>query len=155
MTEAKKYKMSFHLADGTVETVYIAVPRGKQGPPGEKGDPFTYRDFTAEQLLALKGAKGEKGDKGAKGDPGEQGIRGEKGEKGDPGTNGKDGPQGPKGDTGPQGHKGDTGPQGAKGEKGETGPQGPVYTLTDSDKEEIVSAVLSALPVYNGEVVSV
>lgn len=26
---------------------------------GEKGDPFTYEDFTSEQLEALKGEKGE------------------------------------------------------------------------------------------------
>lgn len=31
---------------------------------GEKGDPFTYADFTSEQLEALKGAKGDKGDTG-------------------------------------------------------------------------------------------
>ena len=37
------------------------------GLKGDKGDPFTYSDFTAEQLAALKGAKGDKGDKG---DPG-------------------------------------------------------------------------------------
>lgn len=45
---------------------------GEQGPKGDKGDPFTYDDFTAEQLAALKGEKGEKGDtgeQGPKGDP--------------------------------------------------------------------------------------
>lgn len=31
---------------------------------GEKGDPFTYNDFTPEQLEALKGKQGEKGDPG-------------------------------------------------------------------------------------------
>lgn len=34
------------------------------GPQGEKGDPFRYEDFTADQLAALKGEKGDKGDKG-------------------------------------------------------------------------------------------
>ena len=29
---------------------------------GEKGDPFTFADFTSEQLAELKGAKGDKGD---------------------------------------------------------------------------------------------
>ena len=47
---------------------------------GDKGDPFTYDDFTSEQLAALKGADGNKGDKGDKGD------KGEKGDKGDPGV---------------------------------------------------------------------
>ena len=32
------------------------------GLKGDKGDPFTYSDFTAEQLAALKGEKGDKGD---------------------------------------------------------------------------------------------
>ena len=36
-------------------------PRGEQGP---KGDPFTFSDFTAEQLQLLKGPKGDKGEPG-------------------------------------------------------------------------------------------
>ena len=32
-----------------------------QGPQGPKGDPFTYEDFTAEQLAALTGPAGEDG----------------------------------------------------------------------------------------------
>ena len=35
--------------------------QGPQGEPGPKGDPFRYEDFTAEQLEALKGPKGEDG----------------------------------------------------------------------------------------------
>ena len=38
--------------------------QGPQGEPGPKGDPFTYADFTAEQLGALKGPKGDKGEDG-------------------------------------------------------------------------------------------
>ena len=37
------------------------------GLKGDKGDPFTYSDFSAEQLAALKGAKGDKGDPGKAG----------------------------------------------------------------------------------------
>ena len=37
---------------------------GEQGTRGPKGDPFTYADFTAEQLEALKGPKGDKGEDG-------------------------------------------------------------------------------------------
>ena len=37
----------------------IQGPRGERGP---KGDPFTYDDFTPEQLEQLKGPKGDKGD---------------------------------------------------------------------------------------------
>ena len=31
--------------------------QGQQVQNGDKGDPFTYEDFTAEQLEALKGPK--------------------------------------------------------------------------------------------------
>lgn len=46
------------------------------GPQGEKGDPFTYHDFTEDQLEYLRGPVG---------DTGSQGIPGEKGDKGDTG----------------------------------------------------------------------
>ena len=39
--------------------------QGPQGGPGPKGDPFRYEDFTPEQLGALKGPKGDKGEDGA------------------------------------------------------------------------------------------
>lgn len=42
--------------------------------------------------------------------------------------------------------------RGEVGPQGEQGPQGPAYTLTDADKQAIVNEVISALPVYNGEV---
>lgn len=122
---------------------------------GDKGDPFTYEDFTPEQLAALQGPKGdtgatgpqgEKGDKGDKGDTGEQGPKGDTGAtglKGDTGAaftfdmftpeqlasfKGEKGEKGDKGDTGsqgPQGEKGEQGIQGPQGEKGDTGAQGP------------------------------
>lgn len=41
--------------------------QGPQGEPGPKGEPFTYADFTAEQLQALKGPKGDKGEDGRDG----------------------------------------------------------------------------------------
>ena len=41
--------------------------QGPQGEPGLKGDPFTYADFTAEQLEGLKGPKGDKGEDGRDG----------------------------------------------------------------------------------------
>src|SRR5699024_9640429 len=40
-----------------------------KGPKGEKGDPFTYDDFTQEQLEGLRGPRGEKGDPGPTGPP--------------------------------------------------------------------------------------
>lgn len=69
-------------------------PKGETGDPGAqgpKGDPFTYADFTEEQLEALRGPQG------LQGVPGEQGPKGEKGE---PGTQGPQGEQGPQGDPG-------------------------------------------------------
>lgn len=66
----------------------VTGQKGDPGPKGDKGDPFTYNDFTAEQLAALKGPKGEPlrfSDltpdqiaqlKGPKGDPGPQGPAG-------------------------------------------------------------------------------
>ena len=114
---------------------------------GDKGDPFTYADFTPEQLAALKGEKGDKGDKG---------DRGETGAQGDPFTYSDFTPEqldllkGEKGDRGDKGEKGDTGAQGdpftysdftpeqldlLKGEKGKDGytPQKGVDYFTDED----------------------
>ena len=48
-------------------------------PKGDKGDPFTYEDFTEEQLAALVGPTGPKGPQGPKGDPGIQGPAGQDG----------------------------------------------------------------------------
>lgn len=84
---------------------------GKDGAPGEKGDP------------GERGADGAPGKDGAKGDKGDTGAQGLQGLKGDTGAQGPQGLQGPKGETGPQGP---IGPQGPKGDKGDTGPAGPV-----------------------------
>ena len=59
-----------------------------KGDKGEKGDPFTYDDFTPEQLLSLKG---EKGDRGEQGIQGEKGVKGDKGDRGEQGIQGNDG----------------------------------------------------------------
>lgn len=60
---------------------------GVQGPPGPKGDPFTYKDFTQEQLAGLTGP---------------QGIQGPQGEVGPQGPQGEAGPMGPQGIPGPK-----------------------------------------------------
>lgn len=129
---------------------------GATGPQGPKGD---TGPAGADGAKGETGPQGEQGPQGPKGDTGPQGPQGPKGAdgtmtfedltpeqkaslKGDTGATGATGPQGPKGDTGPQGPKGDT---------GETGPQGPAYELSETDKAEMVAAVVAALPVYNGE----
>ena len=129
------------------------------GPPGPAGEP------------GPTGPQGEKGEKGDKGDPGEQGPAGEQGP---PGETGPEGPQGLQGEPGPAGPAGADGAQGPAGKDGYTpvkgvdyfdGEQGPAgadgYTpvkgvdyYTEADKQEIVAAVVAALPVYAGEVVS-
>ena len=123
----------------------------KFGLKGDKGDAFTYENFTPEQLEKLKGPKGdtgERGETGEKGNPfvysdftqeqleslrgpqgiqGEQGPRGEMGPQGERGIQGIEGPKGERGETGPQGQKGDAGEQGPVGPigpQGEVGPQG-------------------------------
>ena len=114
------------------------------GSKGDKGDAFTYSDFTAEQLAGLKGEKGDtgaqgpkgdKGEKGDKGDTGPQGPKGDTGERGLQGYPGVQGERGLKGDTGAQGPQGETGPQGPVGAKGEKGESG-VYYGTDTPGEE-------------------
>lgn len=108
----------------------IPGPKGETGAPGPqgiqgpKGEAFRYEDFTPEQLEALKGPKGDKGEQGLKGEKGDVGPQGPKGEKGDTGAKGEKGEKGDKGDVGPQGERGLQGEQGPKGETGEQGPQG-------------------------------
>lgn len=126
------------LTDGS--TYQFEVRNGQQGATGPQGDPFTYADFTAEQLAALKGPKGEKGDTGEQGPQGETGPQGPKGDKGDTGEQGPQGEKGEKGDTG------DTGPAGANGY---TPVRGTDY-WTAADQEQIVSDVLAALPNAQG-----
>lgn len=109
----------------------VTGQKGDPGPKGDKGDPFTYADFTPDQLAALKGPKGDKGDQGVTGPQGPVGPKGDRGEKGEQGPQGLQGIQGP---VGPQGPKGEplrfsdlTPDQIAqlKGPKGDPGPQGP------------------------------
>ena len=59
---------------------------GDTGERGEKGAPFTYADFTEEQLAGLKGEKGDRGETGPRGERGEKGDTGERGEKGETGN---------------------------------------------------------------------
>lgn len=122
------------------------------------------------------GAKGDKGDPGEKGETGPQGSQGEKGDTGAAGANGKDGTSAThswngtiltitsasgtsstdlKGSKGDKGDKGDS----IKGDKGDTGndghtPERGIDYYTEADKKEMVNAVIAALPVYNGEVIT-
>ena len=130
-------------------------PQGPQGEQGPKGDPFTYEDFTEEQLAQLVGPPGPAGPKGdafryedftaeqlealrgPQGEPFEfadltpaqiqvlKGPKGDTGDQGPKGDKGDTGEQGPQGIQGIQGPQGIQGEQGPKGDTGEQGPQGP------------------------------
>lgn len=116
-----------------------------EGVKGDKGDAFTYADFTAEQIEGLK-VKGDRGPIGQTIVPsvdtsgvlswsiqdtaiappsvnirGPQGVQGVQGAQGATGAQGPQGIQGPTGAQGPRGLQGEAGP---KGEKGDTGAQG-------------------------------
>lgn len=101
-----------------------------------QGKPFTYSDFTAEQLEGLKGEKGDKGDTGEKGETGAQGIQGIQGPKGETGANGADGKSAYEIAV-------ENGYTGTKAEWLESlkGKQGDSYILTETDKQDIADIV--------------
>lgn len=103
---------------------------------GEKGDPFTYNDFTPEQLLALKGENGIDG-KSAYQLAVEKGFAGTEAEW-IASLKGEIGPIGPQGEIGPQGLKGETG---ATGPQGIQGPKGDNYQITEADYAAIAGMV--------------
>ena len=82
----------------------------------------------------------------------EANIMGPAGTPGKDGVDGKDGAPGKDGEPGAPGPAGADGAPGAKGEDGHTPVKGVDY-WTEADKTAMVSDVIAALPVYNGEVV--
>ncbi len=133
-------------------------PRGPQGPSGIDGKSLEFHwngtqlgvrveGESEYQYVDLKGPEGERGPQGPKGDKGESAyehwlslgnvgtindflltLKGEKGDKGDPGE---------------KGEKGD------KGDDGHTPVRGVDY-YTEADISDMVSAVISALPMAEG-----
>ena len=112
----------------------VTGQKGDPGPQGDKGDPFTYADFTPDQLAALKGPKGDQGIQGVAGERGPQGLQGVAGQKGD---TGETGPQGPVGPVGPKGDKGEQGQQGIQGPVGPQGPKGEPLRFSDLTPDQI------------------
>lgn len=100
---AKTCKVTVTAATEVI-AVFLAV--GKEGPPGQKGEP------------------GKEGPPGQKGEPGKNGTNGTNGEKGASGS------QGPAGAGGPQGPPGAGGPQGPAGAQGPPGLAGQVELVT-------------------------
>lgn len=131
----------------SVSTMECDVSIG-QGP---KGDPFTYEDFTPEQLAALVGPAGKDGTDGVSptvsvsksGTTTTVTIADADGTKTatiEDGEQGPQGVQGIQGETGPQGPKGDTGETGATGADGHTPVRGTDY-WTDADQSAIKAYV--------------
>lgn len=114
--------------------VDIKGKNGIDGKPGSDGISATHTwDGTVLTIISASGTssadlKGEKGEPGIQGIPGEKGEMGSQGEKGDPGNDGQ------------------------PGADGYTPVKGTDY-WTEADKAEMVADVISALPIYNGEVV--
>lgn len=78
-TDGYKAKVD-RMVEGTrgYNNYELAVQNGFEGTEEEwlaslKGDPFTYSDFTEEQLAGLKGPQGEQGDEGEQGPQGPAG----------------------------------------------------------------------------------
>ena len=156
--------------DGT----WVEIP-AIVGRKGDKGDPFVYADFTAEQLEQLRGPKGDKGDsiKGDKGDAftyddfteeqiaslkGEPGYTPQKGVDYTDGYTPQKGIDYTDGDDGITPHIGENGNwylgetdtgKPSRGEPGYTPQKGTDY-YTEADKTEMVNSVLAALPTWNG-----
>ena len=135
---------------------YFDGKDGQSGKDGADGTPCTHRwsgttlTITSASGTSSANLKGDKGDQGVQGIQGIQGVQGVQGVKGDKGDKGD---KGEKGDTGASGADGKDGANGKDGADGKTPVKGTDY-FTASDKAEMVSAVIAALPVYNGEVVT-
>ena len=59
------YHVFTYINGNWVDAGAMQGPKGDSGQQGEKGDPFTYDDFTPEQLEALRGPKGDNGQNGS------------------------------------------------------------------------------------------
>lgn len=125
---------------------------------------ITAKDADGEDTAIVRhGKDGQNGKDGQPGKDGQNGYTPVKGVDyfdGKDGSPGKDGQNGRDGYTpvkgvdyfdGKDGQPGKDGSQGEKGDPGYTPVRGTDY-WTDADKAEMVSAVIAALPVYNGEV---
>lgn len=85
-TEINQYASSTQLTPEQIEK--LKGPKGEQGLPGSKGEPFKYSDFTQDQLNALKGPKGDKGEPFRYSDFTAEQLLALRGPKGDPGSGG-------------------------------------------------------------------
>ena len=141
---------------------------GSGGQSGADGVSITDAEINEAGELVLSFSQGDPKNVGK--------VVGEDGKDGKDGTNGKDGVNGTNGENGTsathswngtvltiasasgtssadlKGEKGDTGENGANGQDGRTPVKGTDY-FTEEDKAEFLQSVISALPIYDGEVV--
>ena len=85
-TEISQYTSNVQLTPEQIEK--LKGPKGEQGLPGPKGEPFRYSDFTQEQINVLKGPKGDKGEPFKYSDFTAEQLLALRGPKGDPGSGG-------------------------------------------------------------------
>ena len=111
-------------ADVTYVDNAIAAIELTPGPKGDKGDAFTYDDFTPEQLAALKGADGKDGQNGKDGVDGQNGATPEIGDNGNWFINGTDTGVKAVGINGIDGQNGIDGKDGVDGQNGTDGKDG-------------------------------
>lgn len=86
--EGQSFAQKSELSDYVKKTEINQYASSTQGPPGPKGEPFKYSDFTQEQLNSLKGPKGDKGEPFKYSDFTAEQLLALKGPKGDPGSGG-------------------------------------------------------------------
>lgn len=86
--EGQSFAQKSELRDYVKKTEINQYTSSTQGPPGPKGEPFKFSDFTQEQLNSLKGPKGDKGEPFKYSDFTAEQLLALRGPKGDPGSGG-------------------------------------------------------------------
>lgn len=87
-TEINQYTSTSSVQLTPEQIEKLKGPKGEQGLPGPKGEPFRYSDFTQDQLNSLKGPKGDKGEPFKYSDFTAEQLQALRGPKGDPGSGG-------------------------------------------------------------------
>ncbi|MCV3471842.1 collagen-like protein [Campylobacter sp. CNRCH_2015_0338h] len=128
-----------NLDDSIKDGILSYITENQASLKGEKGDAFTYEDFTPEQLQSLKG------DSGAKGEDGKSAYEIWLNKEGNAGKSEDEFLASLKGE---KGDKGEAGEQGAKGEKGDKGD-----SISKEELKPIVKEVVDELGISNGGIV--
>lgn len=140
-----------------IEGSLLAIKSIEQSADSEDAERSVTFTLTNNETQTITLRNGRDGVDGAKGEVGPEGPKGEPGMDGKDGAQGPEGPQGNPGEKGEKGDKGDPGADGSPGEKGEKGdkgdpgadgytPQKGIDYYTETDKQELVNAVLAAIP---------